>query len=92
MIPEDASEAIRKPRRPRKSSRKPGLKPKIKRPTLEPNRIYIFSEAALACGCSRSTIVRARDSGNLQDLRVGGKVIFSGEALLAWLNAGGKTS
>lgn len=90
MITQDGAEAIQKPRR--KSSRKPGCKPKIKRPSLEPNRIYTQAEAGLACGCSKTTIIRARESGNLTTLKVGGKVICTGEALLTWLNTGGKTS
>jgi DNA invertase Pin-like site-specific DNA recombinase len=90
MITQDATEAIQKTRR--KSRRKPGCKPKTRRPPLDASRIYTLAEAALASGCSKSTIIRARDSRNLTELRVGGKIIFSGESLLSWLNAGGKTA
>lgn len=90
MITQDGTEAIQNPHR--KSRRRPGCKPKTRRPSLVPDRMYTWAEAALACGCSKSTIIRARDSKNLAELRSGNKIIFSGEALLSWLNAGGKTA
>lgn len=89
MIADKLVVATRKPRRiPRHYA---GCKPKTNRPPLDPSRIYSLREGALAFGVSISTLVRARNSGNLVGLKVGAKIVFTGEALLAWLNSGGKT-
>ncbi|HEU0179424.1 MAG TPA: hypothetical protein VFV58_34770 [Blastocatellia bacterium] len=86
MISESAVITSTKPRR------KPGRKPKIQRPILEPARIYTRREGALALGVSEITMIRARDAGHLAEFRVGRYVRHSGQQLLDWLAAGGRTS
>lgn len=89
MIPEKGPTATPKKRRtPRRYA---GCQPKTKRPTLDPARIYTRREAALALGVSTITLIRARDNGNLQELRVGARCLHSGQQLIDFLNAGGKT-
>lgn len=61
------------------------------RPTIEPSRNYNRQEAALACDVSEITLFRAYDSGNLKAYRVGQRVLHSGQHLLDWLEAGGRT-
>lgn len=63
-----------------------------KKPVLTPDRIYTRAESALVIGCAEITLIRARDAGHLAELRVGRNVLHSGQQLLDWLNAGGKTS
>jgi hypothetical protein len=75
----------------RKPGRYSGCKPKTKRPLLESGRLYPLREGALACGCSISTLIRARNAGHLIGLRTGKKVQFAGKALIDWLEAGGRT-
>lgn len=66
---------------------------KIKsRPTIEQNRNYDRTEAALACGCAVITLIRAYDTGNLKAYRIGRRVLHSGAHLLAWLEGGGRTT
>ena len=89
MIAHSKPNVITKKRR--KSGHYEGTRPKVKRPLLESSRLYPLREAALACGCSISTMIRARDAGHLSELRTGAKVQFAGAALLRWLEAGGKT-
>lgn len=62
------------------------------RPLLESSRNYPVAEAALAAGVSNPTIWRALDCGHLKCYRIGRRVIVSGQHLLDWLAAGGKTS
>jgi len=61
------------------------------RPRIEPAAIYNRSEAAEAVGVSQITLFRAYDSGNLKGYRVGARISHSGQQLLDWLEAGGKT-
>jgi hypothetical protein len=71
------------------------VKAKVKlptRPSIEPNRDYPRREAALACGVAPITIIRAYEAGHLKFYRVGRRVIHSGQHLIDWLEAGGKTS
>jgi hypothetical protein len=62
------------------------------RPAIEPNRNYDRNEAALACGCAVITLIRAYDAQHLKAYRIGRRVMHSGAHLLAWLEAGGKTT
>lgn len=62
------------------------------RPTLDPSRNYTRAEAALAVGVAPISLFRAFDAGHLNAFRVGRRVIHSGQQLLDWLAAGGKTS
>ncbi len=77
---------------PRRRKYKPAKKapqPPIK--GIEVNRNYREREAAQAANCSNFTIRRARINGHLQFYRVGRIVLHSGQHLLDWLEAGGKT-
>lgn len=60
-------------------------------PAIEPGRIYNRKQAALACSVGEITLFRAYDSGNLKAYRVGSRVSHSGQHLLDWLEAGGRT-
>lgn len=61
------------------------------RPTIIPNRNYTRQEAKLACGVSVASLIRAWEAGFLKSYRVGRRVLHSGQHLLDWLEAGGKT-
>jgi excisionase family DNA binding protein len=63
----------------------------IPRPTLDRQRNYSVTEAALTMGVAAVTIWRAIYSGHLRHYRVGRRVLVSGEQLVAWRDAGGKT-
>ncbi len=63
----------------------------LARPVIEPGKLYNRREAALACGVSQITMFRAYDSGNLKAYRAGARLQHSGQHLLDWLEAGGKT-
>lgn len=61
------------------------------RPLLEPKRNYNRAEAAHAVGCAVITLIRAYESSHLKAYRIGRKVLHSGQHLIDWLEAGGKT-
>lgn len=61
------------------------------RPIIEPTRNYNRKEAALACAVAEITLFRAYDSERLKAYRVGSRVLHSGQHLLDWLEAGGRT-
>lgn len=71
-----------------KSKSKPVL---IDRPAIIPGRTYTRREATLACGVSTASLIRAWEAGFLKSYRVGRRVLHSGQQLLEWLEAGGKT-
>jgi hypothetical protein len=73
----------------RKKSRK--ITKSKPRPAIEPTRLYDRNEAAHICGVSWPTLFRAYDNGHLKAYRVGARVQHSGQHLLDWLEAGGKT-
>jgi hypothetical protein len=58
---------------------------------IEANRNYREKEAALASNCSKFTIRRARENDHLKFYRCGRLILYSGQHLLDWLEAGGKT-
>lgn len=79
---------------PQSNDRRTSLRAKSRpqpRPTIEPTRLYSRAEAALAVGCAVVTIIRADDRGHLLGYRVGRRRQYSGEQLMAWLAAGGRT-
>jgi hypothetical protein len=79
---------------PQSSSRRTAPRTKSRRqprPTIEPSRLYSRAEAALAIGCAVITIIRADERGHLLGYRVGRRRQYSGEQLMAWLSAGGRT-
>lgn len=63
----------------------------IKADPIDPTRNYSRREAAAACRVSLPTIDRAQSRGFLSCFRIGRRVIFRGDQLTAWLQAGGKT-
>lgn len=65
---------------------------KTVRPALTPTANYTRQDAALVCGIAVITIIRAYESGHLKAYRAGRRVIHSGQHLIDWLEAGGKTS
>jgi excisionase family DNA binding protein len=64
---------------------------RLPRPALEQSRNYQVNEAALTMGVAAITIWRAIYNGHLKHYRVGRRVLVSGEQLIAWRDAGGKT-
>jgi hypothetical protein len=62
------------------------------RPALDPLAIYPRKDGARTVGVSEITLIRAYDNGHLKAFRVGRRVLHSGQHLLDWLAAGGKTS
>lgn len=85
----DTAIATTKKRKPKAARKTSNLSNK---PPLTPDRIYNIAEAAQAIGVSKMTLIRARDGGHLAELRAGRNVLHSGQQLLDWLEAGGKTS
>jgi hypothetical protein len=71
----------------RKKSRKT-IKPK---PAIVPGAIYNRYEAADVTGFHWMTLFRAYDNGYLKGYHGGSRVTHSGQHLLDWLEAGGKT-
>ena len=63
----------------------------LNRPTVEPTRNYSRHEGSLAIGVSNNTLIRAFEKGHLKGYRVGRRVLHSGQMLLDWIAAGGKT-
>jgi excisionase family DNA binding protein len=61
------------------------------RPQLDPLKNYSVPEAALTMGVSPITVWRAIYSENLKHYRVGRRVLVSGQHLLDWRDAGGRT-
>jgi hypothetical protein len=61
------------------------------RTPIESTRNYTRPEAAIACGVSEMTLIRAFQSEHLKAYRIGRRVIHSGAQLQAWMEAGGKT-
>ena len=55
------------------------------------SQIYGRIEAAKALGVAPITIIRAHEGGHLKAYRVGRRVLHSGQHLLDWLEAGGRT-
>jgi hypothetical protein len=53
--------------------------------------IYSRPEAAQVAGCAIITLIRAYTAGHLMGYRQGRLVKHSGQHLLDWLEAGGKT-
>lgn len=64
----------------------------VARPSLVADRIFSRSEAALATGVAEITLIRALEAGHLHAYRAGRRILHSGQHLLDWLEAGGKTS
>ena len=86
MIAEIGTPATPKP------TKKRGPKPKVNRPALDLQKIYSRKESAYVLGLSQITLFRAFDSGHLQGYRAGRNVKHSGQQLLDWLQAGGRTA
>ncbi|MBS1790590.1 MAG: hypothetical protein JST85_22925 [Acidobacteria bacterium] len=61
-------------------------------PILELNRNYSIPLGAKVAGCSAITFWRAIYAGHLETYRIGRRRTVSGAQILAWLEAGGKTS
>ncbi len=59
---------------------------------LTPNRNFSVNEAAASLSINAITIWRAIWGGHLQTYRIGRRHVISTEQLLAWLEAGGKTT
>jgi hypothetical protein len=56
-------------------------------PQIYPDAIYGDGQARLLLGLPGATLDRARREGRLRHARQGGKVIYRGAWLLAWLEA-----
>lgn len=80
--PGDRSQSAKK----RKAARKA---PNV---AISPDAIYTRIEAAQAARTSVSSLIRAYLHGCLQGYTVGNRVKHSGQQLLDWLQAGGRTS
>jgi hypothetical protein len=76
----------------RRKAKKAKTHTRITRPRLDPERVYSRAEAALTLGVSNITLIRARDAGELQELRAGCRVLHTGQNLIDWLAAGGRTA
>ena len=74
--------------RKKKSYRKLNGRPQ---PIL-PTAIYDRPDAALLCGVSLLTILRAYYAGHLKAYRIGRHVRHMGQHLLDWLESGGRIS
>jgi hypothetical protein len=74
-----------------KSARKPKSK-KTERQRLEPTRLYSRKDLADIFGAHSITSLRAHRRQHLEGYTVGRLVFHTGEQVLAWLNAGGKTA
>jgi hypothetical protein len=61
------------------------------RQPIEPLRNYTRAEAARVVPCAEITLIRAWEGGFLNCYRVGRKILHSGQHLIDWLEAGGKT-
>jgi hypothetical protein len=61
------------------------------RPALNPQAIYSRQDGARTAGVSVITFIRAYDAGHLKAFRAGTRVLHSGQQILDWLAAGGKT-
>lgn len=59
---------------------------------IHPTAIYDRPSAARITDCSVFSLMRAYDAGHLSAYRVGRHVKHSGQHLLDWLEAGGKTA
>lgn len=66
-------------------------KPAANRPAIEPLKNYTREEAAKVVPCAQITLIRAYDNGFLSFYRVGRRILHSGQHLIDWLEAGGKT-
>ncbi len=75
-----------------RSKGKKATKKRRVRPLIEPLRNYDRAEGAAAVGCSVITLIRAYDGGHLKAYRVGRRLFHSGQHLIDWMEAGGKTS
>ncbi len=75
----------------KKPLRKPKLATEVNRPAIEPLKNYPRPEAARVVPCAVITLIRAYEAGHLSAYRVGRKILHSGQHLIAWLEAGGRT-
>jgi hypothetical protein len=62
-----------------------------RRPPILPTAIYSRSDAAYVLDCSEITLLRAYGAGHLSGYKQGRYVKHSGQHLMDWLEAGGKT-
>lgn len=74
-----------------KAKRKTNRKDTLNRPAIEPLKNYPRPEAAKVVPCAVITLIRAFEAGHLSAYRVGRNVVHSGQQLIDWLEAGGKT-
>jgi hypothetical protein len=65
---------------------------RAERQTLEPKRFYSRRDLHAVTGAHPMTFLRAYRRGHLEGHTVGRLVFHTGEQVLAWLAAGGKTS
>lgn len=61
------------------------------RQPILPAAIYSRPEAATVAGCAVITLIRAYSAGHLAGYRQGRLIKHSGQHLLDWLEAGGRT-
>jgi hypothetical protein len=87
MIADTAIPATRK----RKSRPAKKVRGQADKPAIVPGALYNRAEAMFVLGVSQMTLFRAYDAGHLAALRVGRNILHSGQQLLDWLAAGGKT-
>lgn len=66
-------------------------KPDGRRQPILPTAIYSRPQAAAVAGCAVITLIRAYSAGHLIGYRQGRLIKHSGQHLLDWLEAGGKT-
>ena len=74
-----------------KKKKRPAQKLNGKRQPILAAAIYSRPEAAQVAGCAIITLIRAYSAGHLAGYRQGRLVKHSGQHLLDWLEAGGKT-
>jgi hypothetical protein len=86
MILSESNPAPNIQSKPARKKRRPN------RPPIDPAGIYSRAEAAFLTNVSLMTLIRARDAGHLSEFRAGRRCLHSGQQLLDWLEAGGKTA
>ncbi len=72
-------------------TRKPRTKKEEARQPIELRKNYTRAEAAKVVPCAPITLIRAYYAGHLSAYRVGRNILHSGQHLIDWLEAGGKT-
>jgi hypothetical protein len=78
-------------RKPTPKKKKPAPKLNGTRQPILATAIYSRPEAAQVAGCAIITLIRAYSAGHLAGYRQGRLIKHSGQHLLDWLEAGGKT-